>query len=155
MYTYTQESIQPIFTKWRSRLRLEEGWDVKLELVDDPAFTKTGDFKIDPTDRKAILLLNARNPRQENPEEVICHELLHLKLYPLDQLTETLIDSHYQQGTPAYSALYTQFMVMLETTVEEMAKCWLSAFGEDKALSYGRCREMKSFNQLYDGLKSL
>lgn len=155
MYTYTQETTQPIFEKWRSRLRLEEGWDVKLELVDDPGFAKTGDFKIDPTDRKAILLLNARNPRQENPEEVICHELMHLKLYPLDQLTETLIDSHYQAGTPAYRAMYTQFMVALETTVEEMAKCWLSAFGEDKGLSYGRCREMKSFNQLYDGLKSL
>lgn len=85
--TYSDEVLQPIFQRWRSRLRLTESWDVRLELVDDPAFVKTGDFKIDPNDRKAILMLNARNPRGENPEEVICHELLHLKLYPLDQLT--------------------------------------------------------------------
>ncbi len=155
MYRYTQETVGPIFEKWLSRLRLKESWDVKLELVEDPAFTKTGDFKIDPTDRKAILMLNAQNPRQENPEEVVCHELMHLKLYPLDQLTECLIDSHYQKGTPAYDAIYTQFMVMLETTVEEMTKCWLGALGEDKELSYGRCQGMKSFNQLYDGLKPL
>lgn len=155
MYEYTQENLQPIFEKWLARLRLTESWDVRLELVEDPAFTKTGDFKVDPTDRKAILLLNARNPRQENPEEVICHELMHLKLYPLDQLTETLIDSHYQEGSPERSAMYTQFMVMLETTVEEMTKCWLAAVGEDTELSYGRCRGMKSFNELYEGLKPL
>ena len=155
MYEYTQENLQPIFDKWLARLRLTESWDVRLELVEDPAFTKTGDFKVAPTDRKAILLLNARNPRQENPEEVICHELMHLKLYPLDQLTETLIDSHYQEGSPERSAMYTQFMVMLETTVEEMTKCWLAAVGEDTELSYGRCRGMKSFNELYEGLKPL
>lgn len=152
---YTYEALQPIFQRWQSRLRLTESWDVRLELVDDPAFTKTGDLKIDPDDRKAILILNARNPRQENPEEVICHELLHLKLYPLDQLTEGLIDSHYEEGSPEYRAVYRQFMESLEITVEELAKCWLAAFGEDKELSYGRCRGMKSFDELFEGLKPL
>ncbi len=154
-YLYQEAIVRPIFEKWRKILRLEEGWDVKLELVDDESFQKTGDFKIDPTDRKAILMLNSRNPRQENPEEVICHELLHLKLYPLDQLTETLIEGHYEPGSGAYHVVYTQFMVMLETTVEELAKCLLAQFGMDKNLSYGRCQGMKSFNQLYDGLKPL
>lgn len=155
MYEYKPEILEPIFEKWRKILRLTESWDVRLELIDDPGFKKTGDLKIDTTDRKAIIMLNAKNPRQENPEEVICHELMHLKLYPLDQLTETLIDSHYQEGSPERSAMYTQFMVMLETTVEEMTKCWLAAVGEDTELSYGRCRGMKSFNELYEGLKPL
>ena len=112
-YLYQEAIVRPIFEKWRKILRLEEGWDVKLELVEDESFQKTGDFKIDPTDRKAILMLNSRNPRQENPEEVICHELLHLKLYPLDQLTETLIEGHYEPGSGAYHVVYTQFMVCL------------------------------------------
>lgn len=155
MYEYKKEILEPIFDKWRGILRLQESWDVRLELVDDPEFRKTGDIKIDPSDRKAILLLNARNPRQENPEEVICHELMHLKMYPLDQLTEGLIDSHYQEDTPEYRAVYGQFMKNLEITVEEMTKCWLAAFGEDKELSFGRCREMKSFDQLFEGLKPL
>lgn len=155
MYEYSMETLGPIFEKWRGLLRLKESWDVRLELVDDPEFRKTGDLKIDPDDRKAILMLNARNPRQENPEEVICHELMHLKMYPLDQLTEGLIDSHYKEGTPEYRAAYRQFMENLEITVEELAKCWLAAFGEDRELSFGRCRGMRSFDELFEGLRPL
>lgn len=100
-------------------------------------------------------MLNLLNPKQENLEEVIVHELMHLKLYPLDQLTEGLIDAHYERETLAHDAIYTQFMIMLEQTVEELAKCYLGAFGENKNLSFGRCRTMKSFNELYDGLKPI
>lgn len=152
---FTPEFINPLFDKWIDILRLKNVWDVKLELVNDENFWKTGDFKIDPDDRKAILMLNALNPKQENPEEVIVHELLHLKLYPLDQLTEGLIDGHYQADTPEYSTIYRQFMTMLEQTVEELTKCFLLQYGENKELSYGRCKTMKSFNDLYEGLKPL
>lgn len=151
----TYELVNPLFNKWLDILRLKNVWDIKLDLVNDEHFWKTGDFKIDPDDRKAILMLNARNPKQENPEEVIIHELLHLKLYPLDQLTEGLIDGHYQHDTAEYNTIYNQFMTMLEQTVEELTKCFLLQFGENKELSYGRCKAMKSFNDLYDGLKSL
>ena len=151
----TYESINPLFHKWIEILRLKNIWDIKLELVDDENFRKTGDFKVDPDDRKAILMLNATNPKQENMEEVIIHELLHLKLYPLDQLTEGLIDGHYCPDTAEYNTIYTQFMTMLEQTVEELTKCFLLQYGDNKELSYGRCKTMKSFNELYDGLKSL
>ena len=151
----TDDAIQSLFQKWIDILRLKNQWDIRLELVRDPAFRKTGDIKIDCDDRKAMLMLNVLNPKQENPEGVIAHELMHLKLYPLDQLTEGLIDAHYEEETPTREAVYTQFMIMLEQTVEELAKCYLGAFGENKALSYGRCNTMKSFNELYDGLKPL
>lgn len=147
--------VKNVFDKYINLLRLKNNWDVKLELVNDDSFKKTGDFKIDPDDKKAILMINARNPRNENVEEVIIHELLHLKLYPLDQLTETLIDSHYQVNTNEYNAIYNQFMMMLEVTVEELTKCFLQEYGDNKELSYGRCKERKSFNELYDGLKPL
>ena len=150
-----KEKLQELFDKYCRKLRITPQWDVKLELVDDPAWTKTGDFKIDCDDRKAVLMLNVRNPRQENPEEVIVHELMHLKLYPLDQVTESLIINHYEEGTPACDFAYTQFFTALEQTVEELAKCFLLEFGENRELSYGRCRGMKSFNELYDGLKSI
>ena len=149
------DKLQELFDKYCRKLRITPQWDVKLELVDDPAWTKTGDFKIDCDDRKAVLLLNVRNPRQENPEEVIVHELMHLKMYPLDQVTESLISSHFEEGTPACDFAYTQFFTSLEQTVEELTKCFLLEFGENRELSYGRCRGMKSFNELYDGLKSI
>lgn len=151
----TYEKVNPIFNKWLDILRLKNNWDIKLNLLNDDAFTKTGDFKIDPDDRKAILIINSKNPKHENIEEVIIHELLHLKLYPLDQLTETLIDSHYTHNSPAYNTIYTQFMTSLEQTVEELTKCFLLYYGDNKNLSYGRCQLMKSFNDLYDGLKPI
>ncbi|WP_202615245.1 hypothetical protein [Traorella massiliensis] len=100
-------------------------------------------------------MLNERNPRQENFEEVIVHELLHLKLYPLDQITEGLIYSNYEEGSKAFDFAYAQFMTSLEITVEELTKCFLMQYGDNKELSYGRCKDMKSFDELFDGLKPL
>jgi hypothetical protein len=150
-----QEKLAAIFNKYCKKLRITPVWDVKLELVDDPEWQKTGDFKIDCDDRKAILLLNVRNPKQENMEEVILHELMHLKMYPLDQVTESLIVNSFEEGSPAQCFAYQQFFTALEQTVEELTKCFLLEFGEDRAFSYGRCAGQKSFNDLYDGLNNI
>ena len=150
-----KEKLNELFEKWCKKLRIVPAWDVKLEFVDDPAWRKTGDFKIDCDDRKAILLLNTGNPKQENLEEVIVHELMHLKMYPLDQVTESLIMNTFEEGSAASNFAYQQFFCALEQTVEEMAKCFLLEFGENKNLSYGRCSGMKSFDELYEGLKNI
>ena len=150
-----REEITALFEKYVKKLRITPAWDVKLEFVEDPAWRKTGDFKIDCDDRKAVLMLNAVSPKQENLEEVIVHELMHLKLYPLDQVTESLIVNTFEEGTPAQNFAYQQFFTALEQTVEELTKCFLFEFGENRELSYGRCKGMKSFNELYDGLKNI
>ena len=150
-----REKITAIFDKYIKKLRITPAWDVKLEFNEDPEWTKTGDLKIDCDDRKAVIILNAENPRQENPEEVIIHELMHLKLYPLDQVTESLILTQFEEGSPAQDFAYTQFFNALEQTVEELSKCFLLEFGDDREFSYGRCKGMKSFNELYEGLKGL
>ena len=149
------EELTAIFEKYCKKLRITPAWDVELRLIDDPEWKKTGDFKIDCTDRKAILLLNSANPKNESMEEVILHELMHIKMYPLDQVTESLIESHFEEGTPAGDFAYRQFFTALEQTVEELTKCFLLEFGDNKELSYGRCDKEKSFNELYDGLKNI
>ena len=150
-----REDIARLFEKYIRKLRITPAWDVKLELVEDPEWRKTGDFKIDCDDRKAVLLLNAANPRQENLEEVIVHELMHIKMYPLDQVTESLISNSFEEGSAASGFAYQQFFTALEQTVEELAKCFLLEFGENREFSYGRCDRAKSFNDLYDGLKGI
>ena len=147
--------VTVLFEKYIKKLRITPAWDVRLELVEDPAWQKTGDFKIDCDDRKAILMLNVVNPKQENIEEVIVHELMHIKMYPLDQVTESLIMNCFEEGTPASNFAYQQFFTALEQTVEELAKCFLYEFGENKEFSYGRCRKGKSFNDLYEGLRNI
>ena len=152
---YSKEELIFIFEKYCKKLRITPPWDIRLEFVEEPNWRKTGDFKIDCTDQKAILLLNIANPKQENLEEVIIHELMHIKMYPMDQVTESLITSNFEEGTPGYNLAYTQFFTTLEQTVEELTKCFLFEFGENKELSYGRCRKEKSFNELYEGLNNI
>ena len=147
--------ITRLFDKYIKKLRITPAWDVRLEFVEDPAWPKTGDFRIDCDDRKAILLLNTVNPKQENLAEVIVHELMHIKMYPLDQVTESLITNCFEEGSAAGRFAYQQFFTTLEQTVEELAKCFLLEFGENKEFSYGRCRRQKSFNDLYEGLNNI
>ncbi|QUA53251.1 hypothetical protein [Aristaeella lactis] len=150
-----REKVTALFEKYIRKLRITPAWDVKLEFVEDPEWRKTGDFKIDCDDRKAILLLNAVSPKQENIEEVIVHELMHIKMYPLDQVTESLIKNCFEDGSAASRFAYQQFFTTLEQTVEEMAKCFLLEFGENRDLSFGRCAVAKSFNELYNGLNNI
>lgn len=150
-----RDVLLSIFDKYCKKLRIVPAWNVKLEFVEDLSWRKTGDFKVDCDDKKAIILLNVVNPKQENLEEVIVHELMHLKMYPLDQVTESLITNTFEEGSAASNFAYKQFFHTLEATVEEMTKCFLLEFGDNKDLSYGRCRGMKSFNELYEGLQNL
>ena len=131
-----EAEITALFEKYVKKLRITPSWDIRLELVKDPAWPKTGDFKIDCDDRKAILLLNVINPLQENLEEVIVHELMHIKMYPLDQVTESLIVNCFEEGSAASNFAYQQFFTALEQTVEELAKCFLLEFGEDRSFSF-------------------
>ena len=150
-----KQALTVLFEKYIKKLRISPAWDVKREFVEDPTWRKTGDFKIDCDDRKAILLLNTINPKAENLEEVIVHELMHIKMYPLDQVTESLITNCFEEGSAASNFAYQQFFTALEQTVEELTKCFLLEFGDNKELSYGRCSKAKSFNDLYEGLNNI
>ena len=150
-----KSKILQLFEYWSEKLRISPGWDIRLEFVDDLNWSKTGDLKIDCDDKKAVLLLNSFNPKKQNLEEVIVHELFHLKMYPLDQVTESLIISNFKEGTSASDFAYRQFFIALEQTVEELAKCFLLEFGENKELSFGRCKNLKSYDELFEGLKKL
>jgi len=150
-----RDELLQTFEFWCKKMRVTPYWDIKLEFIDDSNWKKTGDFKVDCDDRKAILILNIANPKQENLEEVIVHELFHLKMYPLDQVTESLIISNFAEGTPAYEFAYNQFYVALEQTVEELTKCFLLEFGNNKEFSFGRCQNQKSYNELFEGLKKI
>ena len=78
-----------LLCKWQEILRLRD-WDIKLEFV-TAQWRKTGDVKIDQDDKKAILLINTCNPKQTNVEALIIHELLHIKLWGMDQMIENLL----------------------------------------------------------------
>ena len=65
---------------------------------------------MDCDDKKVILLLDVLNSLRENLEEIIVHEWIHIKMYPLDQVSESLI-----------------------------LNCFLLEYGDNKEFSFGRC----------------
>ena len=127
--------------KWQKLLRLQD-WDIKLHEV-KREWRKTGDIKIDETDRKAVLMINNKNPNQDNLEGLIIHELLHLKLWGMDQMIEELIGMVFGEDRSdlKYQFAFNKFMRVLEPTVEDLAKSYLSLGGENKDISFGRVQK--------------
>lgn len=136
-----KQALVDLFNKYIRKLRITPEWDIKLELVEDPTWRKTGDFKIDCDDRKANLLLNVVNPKQENLEEVIIHELMHIKMYPLDQVTESLTMNCFEEGSAASNFAYQQFFTALEQTVEELANALHAHVGITSVKSFNPAKK--------------
>lgn len=138
---FDEEDIEKYIIKWQDTLRLRD-WDIKHEIV-NTEWRKTGDIKIDADDKKAILLINNYNPKQTNLEALIIHELLHLKLWGMDQMIEGLIYSVFGQdeSDPKFNFAYSQFMTLLESTVEDLSKSFVKLGAEDKEISFGRVQK--------------
>lgn len=139
---FIEEDLRAYLTKWQDILRLRD-WDIKYQIV-NTEWRKTGDIKIDMDDRKAILLINFCNPKQTNLEELVIHELLHLKLFGMDQMLEQMIYSvfgHVEED-PRLGFARTQFFTMLESTVEDLSKSFLSCSGENREISFGRVQRL-------------
>jgi len=137
MIMVDEKEIEAHREKWQDLLRLRD-WDIQIKIV-KTKWRKSGDVKIDLEDKKAILLINQVSKR-ENLEELVVHELLHLKLYGMDQMIEDLLSIVYgeKEKDPKKEFASTQFMVLLESTVEDLAKGYLAANRNQKALSFGR-----------------
>ena len=135
-----KEEIEKHLDTWQDILRLRD-WDIVIQIVETP-WRKSGDIKIDREDKKAVLLIN-HTPKCENLEELVIHELLHVKLYAMDQMIEDLLSSIYgdEKKDPKREFAYTQFMVLLESTVEDLTKGYLAATGSQQSLSFGRLRK--------------
>ncbi|AMN34367.1 hypothetical protein ACSXC4_14225 [Clostridium perfringens] len=139
--SFDENLIEKYLRKWQERLRLKD-WDIKLQLINQE-WNKTGDIKIDMTDKKAIVMINNYNPKENNLEPVIIHELLNLKLWGMDQMIEQLIYLIFgkDENDPKFDFAYTQFMNILESTVEDLSKSFLTLDGEDKKISFERVQK--------------
>lgn len=131
------ESVQELLGKWQDILRLRD-WDIQIRIVETP-WRKSGDIKMDMDDKKAVMLIN-QQPKSTNLEELVVHELLHLKLWGMDQMLEGLIISVFGEddNDPKRQFAMRQFFTLLESTVEDLAKGYLAANSVQSTLSFGR-----------------
>jgi len=138
---FNKAELQIYLDKWQNILRLRD-WDIKLELV-TKEWRKSGDVKIDQANKVAILLINDCNPKHTNVESLIIHELLHIKLYGMDQMIETLLHCVYSddENDAKFSFAYAQFMELLEVTTEDLTKGYTELGCDDKSVSFGRTQQ--------------
>jgi hypothetical protein len=133
-----KKTIEKYLNKWQDILRLRD-WDIVVKIV-KKEWRKSGDIKIDMDDKKAVLLVNSK-PKCDNLEELVVHELLHVKLYGMDQMIEDLLSIIYgKMSNKKKDFAYTQFMLLLESTVEDLTKGYLAAAKSKKSLSFGRLK---------------
>ena len=131
------KKIKKHLNRWQDILRLRD-WDIVVKIV-KTKWRKSGDIKIDLEDKKAVLMINHIS-KCTNLEELVIHELLHLKLYGMDQMLEDLLSIIFgkKEDDPKREFAYTQFMMALESTVEDLTKGYLSVVGNREPLSFGR-----------------
>ena len=101
---------------------------------------KAGDIKIDLDDRKAVLLVNEKPYSEKSFNLEALHELLHVRLYALDQMLLDLLNLVYgeEEGDPKREFACTQFMTLLESTTEDLTKGFIATGGDNKELDFGR-----------------
>ncbi|WP_055667729.1 hypothetical protein [Desnuesiella massiliensis] len=133
--------LEELLNKWQDILRLRD-WDIKLKIV-DKEWRKSGDIKIDMDDKKAVMLIN-NNPKSTNLEELVVHELLHLKLWGMDQMLEGFINQVFGTNEDDMKKEFAmnQLFIMLESTVEDLTKGFLKANGCEEELSFGRLQKL-------------
>lgn len=135
----TEGQARALLARWQPLLRLAD-WDVDVRLV-SRRWRKSGDIKVDLDDRKAVLLLKAQMP-SEDLEETVVHELVHLRLYALDQMLIELLTvvfgSDAQEPRRAFAE--GRFMTLLESTTEDLTKALLEATGRAGPPSFERLR---------------
>ena len=120
----TKNSVEKILIKWQGILRLRD-WDITVDII-RKKWRKSGDIKVDFENKNAMLFINQK-PKCQNLEEIVVHELLHIKLYGLDQMIEDLISILYgKKKTKKRQFAWNQFMSLLETTVEDLTKGYLA-----------------------------
>ncbi|MCK5133556.1 MAG: hypothetical protein KAR40_15555 [Candidatus Sabulitectum sp.] len=124
----TEEQIGGFLKKWQDILRLRD-WDIKPVLV-TRNWRKSGDVKIDRDNHMAAVMIHdSTDPA--HLEEVVVHELLHLKLYGMDQLLEETINILFgsDDSDPKKEFAMNTFFLELESTVEDLTKAMLTAHG--------------------------
>ncbi len=132
------------FNYFVKKMELQQ-WNLKLEFVEHD-WKNTGNVKVDKDGKTAIVYLNIFNPKNENLEQVMIHELCHVKLWKLDLYCESLLDATFEDKTSKeYKFGYNQFMSALEQTTEELAKTYTKMLAKDKNLSFNRCEQRMNF----------
>lgn len=119
----TINELDQLLSYWQKRLLLDN-WKLSIEITEfnRTDFKQSGNVKVFPEDRKAVILLT-NNPFK-NEEYVLVHELIHLILWDLDTFSEKFILEKIEYKLKGDHGKYMQ---KLEKTVDRLTKAFIKA----------------------------
>lgn len=118
--------LEELVRTWQALLGLND-WTIRLELVRFKRPWQSGDVKVDPVHRSALLLLSEEPFRDE--EETIVHELIHVVLWPLDLAAMDLTEVTGPEGSAAREFARSAVFRALEPVTEQLTRALLRARG--------------------------
>lgn len=119
-------SPEELVRTWQTLLGLGD-WTIRLERVKFRRPWQSGDVKVDPVHRSALLLLADEPFRDE--EETIVHELVHVVLWPLDMVAMDLTEVTGPEGSAAREFARSAVFRALEPVTEQLTRALLAARG--------------------------
>jgi len=126
METLGRERLEALVKDWQRLLDLEH-WTIRLELIRFNRPFQSGDIKVDPVHKTALLLLSQTPFRDE--EETIVHELVHVVLWPLDTAAMDLVEVVGPVDSPAREFAQSTVFRVLEPVTEQLTRALLKARG--------------------------
>lgn len=132
--------ISEYIDKWKPLLSLSD-WDIRPVVV-NKEWRKSGDVKIDNSDRMAAVMIKS----DLDPaflEQVVVHELLHIKLWGLDQMIEEALNALFDENDSEGKRYYAQgqFMEELETTTQDLTRALLDVSGFEGDYLFNRVQK--------------
>ncbi|GGS06970.1 hypothetical protein GCM10008960_36590 [Deinococcus sedimenti] len=121
-----REQLEALVRQWQGLLGLSD-WTIRLDLVTFKRPWQSGDIKVDPVHKAALLLLSETPFRDE--EETIVHELVHVVLWPLDTAAMDLTEAVGPADSPAREFARSTVFRALEPVTEQLTRALLSARG--------------------------
>jgi hypothetical protein len=147
-----QNGIKSCIDKWKQPFSLSD-WDIRPVVV-EPPWRKSGDVKIDESNRMAALMVRS-DLEPSFLEEVVVHELLHIKLWGLDQMLEGALNALFGEDLEEGKRTFAQdrFMDQLETVTQDITRAIMSASGHEGEYMFDRVQ--RQVDEEVDGKRTV
>ena len=136
-----EKSIDENLAKWQPLLSLSD-WDIRSVIVKKKDWRKSGDVKIDESNRMAAVMIKS-DLDPAYLEQVVVHELLHIKLWGLDQMIEESLNALFGEEDSEGKHIFAQgqFMRELESTTQDLARALLDVSGFEGDYLFNRVQK--------------
>ncbi len=136
-----ENSIDECLAKWQPLLSLSD-WDIRSIVVQKMDWRKSGDVKIDESNRMAAVMIKS-DLDPAYLEQVVIHELLHIKLWGLDQMIEEPLNALFGEEDSEGKRYFAQgqFMRELEATTQDLTRALLDASGFEGDYLFNRVQK--------------